>query len=147
MGAPVTAYNRIYNEEIRVHSNIYEPEFVAVVDETLLKSVNVTEGLSPEGGILVNTHRKPEEIEGELKGYKGKVCTIDAQKISEEILGVYFPNMPMLAAMIKMTGFMEEKAFMDNMLGSLKHKFATKPQVVAGNMEVLKRSLGEVLGL
>jgi len=147
MGAPVTAYNRISSKEIRVHYNIYEPDYVAVFDETLLKSVRVTEGLSEKGGILVNTHKPIEEVASLLKDYKGKVYTINAQKISEEILGVYFPNMPMLAAVVKMTELMDEKEFMDNMLDSLKHKFANKPQVVAGNMEVLKRSFKEVNGI
>ena len=55
MGAPVTAYNRISDNVIRVHSNIYEPDYVIVVDETLFDSVDVTKGLSKEGAIIVNT--------------------------------------------------------------------------------------------
>ncbi len=43
MGAPITAYNRLSNKQIRVHSNIYDPDYVVVVDETLLDSVDVTE--------------------------------------------------------------------------------------------------------
>lgn len=147
MGAPVTAYNRICDEVIRDHSNIYEPDFVVVVDETLLKSVNVIKGLKPEGAILVNTDQGPEKIAVKLKGYAGKVLTIDARKISEELLGAYFPNMPMLAGVIKMSGVMDEQVFLDNMNISLKHKFASKPQMITGNMKVLERSLGEVQGL
>ncbi len=49
MGAPITAYNRLSNKQIRVHSNIYDPDYVVVVDETLLDSVDVTEGLKEEG--------------------------------------------------------------------------------------------------
>ncbi len=147
MGAPVTAYNRICDEVIRDHSNIYEPDFVVVVDETLLKSVNVIKGLKPEGAILVNTDQGPEKIAAKLKGYAGKVLTIDARKISEELLGAYFPNMPMLAGVIKMSRVMDEQVFLDNMNISLKHKFASKPQMITGNMKVLERSLGEVQGL
>ena len=44
MGAPITAYNRITDEHCKVHSNIYKPDYVVVVDETLLKSVDVTKG-------------------------------------------------------------------------------------------------------
>ena len=44
MGAPITAYDRISDTEIRVHSNIYEPDYVVVVDDTLLHSVDVTKG-------------------------------------------------------------------------------------------------------
>ena len=53
MGAPITAYNRISDERVRVHSNIYEPEFVVVVDETLLSSVDVTKGLQEKGAIVI----------------------------------------------------------------------------------------------
>lgn len=147
MGAPVTAYNRICDEVIRDHSNIYEPDFVVVVDETLLKSVNVIKGLKPAGAILVNTDQGTEKIAGKLKGYTGKVLTIDARKISEALLGAYFPNMPMLAGVIKMSRVMEEQVFLDNMNLSLKHKFASKPQMITGNMKVLESALGEVQGL
>lgn len=51
MGAPITAYNRISSDVIRVHSNIYDPDYVAVVDETLLHTVDVTAGLKKEGAI------------------------------------------------------------------------------------------------
>lgn len=147
MGAPVTAYDRISDDPIMVHSNIYEPDFVALFDDTLLSSVDVTAGLSLEGGILVNTHKTPDEVAEFLNGYEGKICTIDAKKISEEILGRNFPNMAMLAALIKLSELMEKDKFMGNMEDSLKHKFATKPQVVAGNMEILERSFEEVQGI
>jgi pyruvate ferredoxin oxidoreductase gamma subunit len=130
-----------------VHSNIYEPDFVALFDDTLLSSIDVTAGLSLEGGILVNTPKSPEEIAGFLNGYKGKICTIDAKRISEEVLGQNFPNMAMLSALIKLSELMEEEKFLENMEDSLKHKFATKPQVVSGNMEILKRSFEEVQGI
>ena len=62
MGAPITAYNRISNNVIRVHSNIYTPDLVVVVDETLLDAVNVTAGLKENGSIIVNTDKDKEEI-------------------------------------------------------------------------------------
>lgn len=144
MGAPITAYNRISDHVIRVHSNIYDPDFVAVVDETLLHTVDVTKGLSEEGGILINTEKDKEEIIPLLNGYKGKVYTIDARKISEEALGKYFPNMPMLAAMVKITEVMDEERFISEMQTSLEHKFAKKPEVLDGNMQALKTALKEV---
>ena len=82
MGAPITAYNRLSNKQIRVHSNIYDPDYVVVVDETLLDSVNVTEGLKEEGAIIINTKHAKEELLPKLNGYKGRVYTIDARKIS-----------------------------------------------------------------
>ena len=63
MGAPITAYNRISEggSGSSVHSNIYNPDFVVVVDETLLKSVDVTAGLSENGAIIVNSRKSPAE--------------------------------------------------------------------------------------
>lgn len=144
MGAPITAFNRISDNIIRVHSNIYNPDFVAVVDETLLHSVDVTNGLKENGAILINTSKDKEELIPLLNGYKGKVYTIDARKVSMEALGKYFPNMPMLAAIVKITGVMDTNRFMDEMETSLQHKFAKKPEVLEGNMKALWMALEEV---
>ena len=144
MGAPITAYNRISDTPIRIHSNIYEPDYVVVVDDTLLDSVDVTAGLKADGAIVINTTKDGEELKKSLKGYKGKIYTIDARKVSMETLGKYFPNTPMLAAIVKVSGIMEEEDFVKDMEGSFKHKFAKKPEVIEGNMKALKMALSEV---
>ena len=144
MGAPITAYNRISDTPIRIHSNIYEPDYVVVVDDTLLESVDVTAGLKEEGAIVINTTKDGEELKTLLKGYKGKVYTIDARKVSIETLGKYFPNTPMLAAIIKVSKIMNDEDFIKDMEGSFKHKFAKKPEVIDGNMKALKMALNEV---
>ena len=144
MGAPITAYNRISTERCTVHCNIEEPDYVVVVDETLLSAVDVTAGLKADGAIVINSGKNPEELRPLLKGYTGKVCTIDAGKISEEELGRNFPNTPMLAAIVKVSGIVEQEAFVKDMEASFKHKFASKPQVIDGNMRALKRSMEEV---
>ena len=92
MGAPITAYNRISNKPITIHSNIYYPDFVVVVDDTLLESVDVTAGLKNDGGIIINTTKSADEIKSLLKNYKGNIYTLDARKISIDALGKYFPN-------------------------------------------------------
>ena len=143
-GAPITAYNRISDERCTIHSNIYEPDYVVVVDETLLETVDVTAGLKEEGAIVINSSKSPAELRPLLKGYEGRVCTIDAGKISEEELGKNFPNTPMLAAIVRVSGVIGEEEFIKDMEGSFKHKFASKPQVIEGNMRALKRSLEEV---
>lgn len=124
MGAPITAYNRIGNTPIRIHSNIYEPDYVVVVDDSLLEAVDVTAGLKPDGAIVINTTKSGNELKPLLNGYTGDVYTIDARKISLETLGKYFPNTPMLAAIVKVSGVIEEKDFLADMEGSFKHKFA-----------------------
>lgn len=147
MGAPITAYNRISDTKLTIHSNIYEPDYVVVVDETLLEAVDVTSGLKEDGAIVINTTKSPDEIRPLLKGYKGKVCTVDARTISIETLGRYFPNTPMLGAVVKVSKIMDEKVFLDSMTGSFKHKFASKPEVIDGNMKALERAMQEVRGL
>lgn len=144
MGAPITAYNRLSDQPLRVHSNIYEPDFVVVVDETLLESVDVTAGLKKEGAIIINTAKDPADVLPLLKGYEGKVYTIDAAKISVETIGRNIPNTPMLAAVVKASGVMADEPFLENMRDSFKHKFASKPEVIEGNMKALEISLKEV---
>ncbi len=144
MGAPLTAYNRISDTPIRIHSNIYYPDYVVVVDDTLLESVDVTAGLKETGAIVINTTKSEDYLRKVLKGYKGDIYTIDARKISEEALGKYFPNTPMLAAIIKVAKIMTDEELIKDMKGSFKHKFAKKPEVIDGNMKALEMALKEV---
>ncbi len=144
MGAPLTAYNRISDTPIRIHSNIYYPDYVVVVDDTLLESVDVTAGLKETGAIVINTTKSEDHLRKALKGYKGDIYTIDARKISEEALGKYFPNTPMLAAIIKVAKIMTDEELLEDMKGSFKHKFAKKPEVIDGNMKALEMALKEV---
>ena len=137
MGAPITAFNRISDKEIRVHSNIYNPDLVVVVDETLLSSVDVTAGLKPDGAIVINTDKSPEDVKSLLNGYSGSVYTIDARSISVEALGKYFPNSPMLAAAVAVSKVMDKDSFIKEMRASYEHKFAKKPEVIDGNMKAL----------
>ena len=70
MGAPITAYNRISDDPITIHSNIYEPDYVVVVDDTLLSSVPVTAGLKENGAIVINTTKSPEYLKEKLMPLK-----------------------------------------------------------------------------
>lgn len=145
MGAPITAYNRISSDEIRVHSNIYHPDYVVVVDETLLHTVDVTAGLKEQGAIVVNTPKSPQEIAPQLNGYMGKVYTVDARKISVETLGKNFPNSPMLAAIVAVSKVMDKDTFIREMKNSYQHKFAKKPEVIDGNMKALEVAYDAVI--
>lgn len=144
MGAPITAYNRISNTPITIHSNIYEPDYVVVVDDTLLESVDVTAGLKTTGAIVINTTKDDEYIKKTLNNYAGDIYKIDARKVSMETLGRYFPNTPMLAAIVKVSKIMTEEDFLNDMIGSFKHKFAKKPEVIEGNMKALEMALKSV---
>ncbi|MCF0133542.1 MAG: 2-oxoacid:acceptor oxidoreductase family protein [Blautia sp.] len=146
MGAPITAYNRISDTPIRVHSNIYEPDYVVVVDDSLIDAVDVTAGLAADGAIVINTEKGKEAIVKQLKakGFEGNVYTIDARKVSLATLGKYFPNSPMLAAIVKVAKIMPEEQFLSEMQKSYAHKFASKPEVIEGNMKALEMALKEV---
>lgn len=144
MGAPITAYNRISNSPIRIHSNIYKPDYVVVVDDTLLESIDVTAGLKESGAIVINTTKDANYLNSVLNGYSGDIYTIDARKVSMEALGKYFPNTPMLAAIVKVSKVMTDEELLKDMEGSFKHKFAKKPEVIEGNMKSLTLALKEV---
>ena len=144
MGAPITAYNRISNNPIVIHSNIYEPDYVVVVDDTLLETVDVTSGLKNSGAIIINTLKDEDYLKSVLKGYTGGIYTIDARKISLEALGKYFPNTPMLAAIVKVANIMDDQDFLNDMEGSFKHKFAKKPEVIDGNMNAIEMALHNI---
>ena len=143
-GAPITAYNRISDERCPIHSNIYTPDYVAVVDETLIETVDVTAGLSKDGAVIINTKKSGDEIRPLLHGYEGKVFTIDAGKISRQYLGAYFPNTPMLAAVVAVSGCVEKEQFLQDMETSYRHKFEKKPQVIKPNLDCLSESMREV---
>ena len=95
---------------------------------------------------LLNAGKTPEEILPQLNGYGGKVVTIDARRISEAALGKYFPNSPMLAAVVAVTGVMDKETFLHEMRLSYQHKFAKKPEVIDGNMKALELTF-ESLGM
>ena len=144
MGAPITAYNRISTKPITIHSNIYEPDYVVVVDDSLLESVDVTAGLKNTGAIVINSNKDNDYLKKALKGYEGEIYKIDARKISLETLGKYFPNTPMLAAIVKVSKIMTDEELLNDMKGSFKHKFAKKPEVIEGNMKALELALKSI---
>lgn len=146
MGAPITAYNRISTSPIRIHSNVYEPDFVIVVDDSLLSSVDVTKGLKKDGAILINTEKSMDELRNLLNGYKGKIYTINASKISMECIKANFPNTSLLSAIIKITELMTEEELIKNMTEAFNHKFARKPEMIEPNIQAIKRAYNEIIG-
>ena len=148
MGAPISAYNRISDERCPIHSNIYEPDYVVVVDATLLTAVAVTAGLKEDGAIIINSSKSPQELLPLLEGYKGKVYTIDASTIAGEELGNRsLSNTSMLGALVKISGIIPEAELFKDMEESMRHKFANKLHVVDSNLKALRRSMQEVKGL
>ena len=117
------------------------------------KGIFINNKIIDDGGFYIDKEiasvynlkrNETEYLKEKLNGYSGSIYTIDARKVSEETLGRYFPNTPMLAAIVKVTGIMSDEAFLEDMKGSFKHKFAKKPEVIEGNMKALKLALKEV---
>jgi 2-oxoacid:acceptor oxidoreductase gamma subunit (pyruvate/2-ketoisovalerate family) len=102
-GAPVKAFTRISSEPLLVHSQVYSPDYVMVLDPYIYKVVDVTEGLKKDGIIVINTKKKPEEIG--LKGWR--VATVDATGIALElnllVAGLPVVNTSILGAFAKAT--------------------------------------------
>ncbi|MCR4392615.1 MAG: 2-oxoacid:acceptor oxidoreductase family protein, partial [Candidatus Acetothermia bacterium] len=101
-GAPVRAYNRIADEEIVIHCGVYSPDIAVVVDETLLESEKPTEGLKPDGVLIVNTTCSKDEIRRRT-GFRGTIVVLDADRIAKEA-GTGFANVPMLGAVAAVLG-------------------------------------------
>jgi len=135
-GAPVAAFNRVDDKQIKIRSGIYKPDVVVVLDPTLIGLVNVTDGLKREGTLIVNTPKSPDEIR-KSTGFQGMVATVDATKIAREELGVPITNTTMLGAIIKAVNPVK----VDSLSGLLKHRFGRLAQ---RNMTALKRAFSEL---
>jgi pyruvate ferredoxin oxidoreductase gamma subunit len=142
-GAPLKAYNRISEKELRMHCPVLNPQVVSVVDATLLDSMNLAEGAKENAIFIVNTSKDPKEIRAKLKAEPGqKVYTIDATKIAVECIGRAMPNASMLGAVVKVTGLVTLDHLLEDVRKSFGKKFAQK--IIDGNLEATRRGYGEV---
>ena len=141
-GAPMRGYTRVSDTPIQVHSAVYTPDIVVVLDPTLLDSVDVTEGLKEGGVVLVNSNKDPKEIRKQLgMDGQGKVYTVDATQISIDEIGRAFPNTPMLGALMKVVPVLK----LETILHDVEKKFKSKgDKVVQGNFRAIRRAFEEV---
>lgn len=143
-GAPISAYNRISSKPITIHQEITNPKIVVVTDPTLLGLINFAEGTPDDGIIITNSTLDPAYIKEKLKLHPRKVYSIDAYKIANEEIGRPIPNIPMLAALFKVTGMMEMEKFKERVRASLEKKL--KKEVVEANLRTIERAYKEVKG-
>ncbi len=144
MGAPMQSFTRISKEPIKIHCHVTNPEVVVVLDPTLLKTVDVTGGLSQDGTLLVNTDKSPADVRKELSLKGSKIYTVDATQIALDCLGRAIPNTPMMGALVKVTSLIE----LQNLTKGLKKKFSKKfkPEIVEGNIKAIEKAYEEVKG-
>jgi 2-oxoacid:acceptor oxidoreductase gamma subunit (pyruvate/2-ketoisovalerate family)/2-oxoacid:acceptor oxidoreductase delta subunit (pyruvate/2-ketoisovalerate family) len=103
-GAPVLAFTRIDDKRIYRKTQVYEPDYVVVLDESLIDVVNVVDGLKPGGVVVVNTSKKPEEVD---VGIDVQLATVDATSVALEILKQPATNSSILGALAKASGIVK----------------------------------------
>jgi len=137
-GAPILGFTRISDEPIDIHSQVYNPSSVVVLDPTLLKNVDVTEGLVKEGKVVLNTQKKAAEICNSLRRTDVACYAIDATRIALDVLGRPIFNTAMLGALIKV----EPLAKIDSVVKALKERFPGP--LAEKNIETIKTAYDKV---
>jgi pyruvate ferredoxin oxidoreductase gamma subunit len=142
MGAPMKAYNRISSSPITVHYGITNPNVVAILDTTLIDKVDVTEGLSEDGMVVINTSESPAKMRSLLRIQGRSIFTVDASKIARDNIGRDIPNTPMLGALLKVTNIMD----VEGVIKGIRKKLGSKlrPEIVEGNVKAIKQAYEEV---
>jgi pyruvate ferredoxin oxidoreductase gamma subunit len=98
-GAPVIAFSRVADHRIRLRTAIQEPTLVIVLDPSLLKLVQVDQGLKPGGTVVLNSSKDPREIRKTFR-FKSRLAIVDANHIAREEIGRVITNTTMLGAAI-----------------------------------------------
>ncbi len=120
-GAPIQAYTRISKEKIRLRSQIYEPDFLIIQDDTLFGVVDLFKGVKKETKVVINSSKKLNEIfSNKLPLKKENFFIVDATKIALDILGKPIINTVMLGAFAQFSGLIKVKSIKD----ALREKFS-----------------------
>jgi pyruvate ferredoxin oxidoreductase gamma subunit len=141
-GAPILAFNRISTKPIRTHSQVYEPDVVVVTDPSLLGLIDVSEGAKSDALFVMNTTFDLGLIKKELRLEGHWLFGLDAYAIAREELGRAIPNVPLVAALVKIMDLLDLDTFRRNIEVSLSKKL--RPEVVAMNMKTIDRALKEI---
>ncbi|MCM8787850.1 MAG: 2-oxoacid:acceptor oxidoreductase family protein [Candidatus Omnitrophica bacterium] len=131
MGAPMNAFLRFDNKPVRLRSQIYNPDYIIVVDPTLIKSENCFNGMK-KNGIAIVAIREGFQIQAP-KGIK--VTSLFAEKIALEIIGKPFSNTVLLGAFSKVTGEVK----LDSIIEAIKKRFLNKPEILEKNIAAIKK--------
>jgi pyruvate ferredoxin oxidoreductase gamma subunit len=134
-GAPVVAFCRIDDKPIRLRTNIYRPDLVLVLDPSILRLVDVTAGLKPDGILVTNTKYSGEAIEKELS-IRHQIATVNATQIAMEELGLPITNTTMLGALLKAREIYPPA----HLIGPLKKRFG---RIAERNINAFQRAYRE----
>ncbi|HMK56955.1 MAG TPA: 2-oxoacid:acceptor oxidoreductase family protein [Dissulfurispiraceae bacterium] len=143
-GAPLRAFNRISDRELRLHCPVTKPNIVVVVDATLIDSINIQEGTPDDVVYIVNSSKQPQELRSKLKAKPGqKVYTVDATRIAVETIGRPLPNATLVGALAKVSGLIGLEAALQDVEKSFGKKFSRK--IIEGNLDATRRGYEEVV--
>lgn len=131
MGAPVQSFVRISDKPLRARNQIYNPDFLIVQDATLIGSVDVTAGLKPDGLMIVDTEKKPEDLGLSLQA---KILTVPATKIALEVIGRPIQNTTLLGYFAAVTGLIS----FEGVKKAIQHRFP--PAIAQKNIAVVERA-------
>lgn len=138
MGAPIRAFTRISDIPIDIHCGVYEPEIVVVLDPTILKTVDVLDGMPEYGTLIVNERKSPKELRKDQKIVRRKIWVVPATDISIDVLGRDIPNTAMLGATVKATKIVK----LESLIEATRRRFPGK--IGNLNVKVIKRAYDEV---
>lgn len=141
-GAPVKSFNRISAAPISTHVPVVSPDVVVVLDPTLIGMVDVREGLSKEGVLIINTDKGPEAMRKELAMEAGKMATVDATAIAIKEFKRNIPNTPMIGALLKAAGILKLEDVLEGFKKQYSGKFSS--EVIEANLRAMKTAYNEV---
>jgi pyruvate ferredoxin oxidoreductase gamma subunit len=143
MGAPMRGFTRISDKPIRMHSAVYNPNVVIVLDPTLLDVVDVLEGTNDDTVVIINTADTMDMISKKLKIGNRRLWILNGTKIALDTIGRPIPNTPMLGALVRATALIK----LDTLYSDLRKKFGKKfpERVIQGNLDAIKRAYEEVV--
>jgi 2-oxoacid:acceptor oxidoreductase, gamma subunit, pyruvate/2-ketoisovalerate family len=141
-GAPLTAYNRLSDKKIKIHSNIYNPDYIIIVDETQIGN-KVLKGIKDNTILIINTDEQRENISSRLsltERQKERMVCIPATRISRKNLGKVFPNIPMLTGIIYNLNIYSKEEYLEGIEKKLRESFSDIEELVKGNLNVAKET-------
>lgn len=142
-GAPLKAYTRVSDAPIEVHNTIVNPDIVVVLDDTLLDTVDVAEGIREDGFIILNTEMDAAAAKAALNAPAGvTVAIVDASGIALATIGRDIPNTPIVGALSKITGVVPVDAVKERLVETFGKKFAQ--EMIDANLASVDRAYEEV---
>ena len=136
-GAPVVSFARVDEKPIRLRSKVYQPDVAVVLDPSLLKILDPSQGLKPGGILILNTNKTIDQVRAEF-GFKVNLAVVDADVIAREELGLPITNTTMIGAVVKVTGSVK----VESLFAPLKERFG---RLADRNIEAMKRAYQDTL--